>query len=237
MPTRHDVNKSLPSYLKEFVPSKEQIHRALGRQQYSYGVDTTFTRAVDNPAFVGSASPYVSHRFGPPLPQFLTEDSKLAFNWVYLGLSANVAAWESQFVKNNRGAGNGFHVTRRAESDGLIATVRFRRPLNLWSLSEDNSSRLGIHDIVSSEDHEACQWLGYAIREAMLMLDVTDRPDGFVYPSRRVKGAPALALADWSTSALFATAHISFARFIDTEAYASFVRDQMRTDPPALDAR
>jgi hypothetical protein len=36
-----------------------------------------------------------------------------------------VAAWESQLVLNNHGAGNGFHITRRALDSGVIATVRF----------------------------------------------------------------------------------------------------------------
>lgn len=236
MQAQRDVQKSLPSYLKTLVPTAEQIHRALGHQQDTYSVDTTFIRAVDNPAFVGSASPYVSHRFGPPIPAFRNEDGMLEFNWVYLGLSPNVAAWESQFVKNNRGAGNGFHVTRMAEANGLFAKVRFARSLKLWSLSKDNASRLGVHDIISSEDHEACQWLGCRIRDAMLMLDAMDRPDGFVYPARRVKGAPALALADWSAPDLFATADVSFERFIDSETYAAFFCDSMRTEPPALDA-
>ncbi|VVD71809.1 type II secretory pathway protein [Pandoraea aquatica] len=160
MPTEDIVRKSLPSYLRAIVPTPEQIHRALGRQRNSFSVDTTFIRAIDNPSFVGSASPFASHRFGPPVPEFLTEKKRLAFTWLYLALSENVAAWESQFARNNRGAGNGFHITRKAEVNGFIASIRFQRSLKLWNLADDHSSRLGIHDIVSSEDHEACQWLG-----------------------------------------------------------------------------
>ncbi|WP_331692623.1 RES family NAD+ phosphorylase [Pandoraea sputorum] len=235
MPTEDNVRKSLPSYLRAIVPTQAQIHRALGRQQNSFSADTTFIRAIDNPSFVGSASPFVSHRFGPPVPEFLTEENRLTFTWLYLALSENVAVWESQFAKNNRGAGNGFHIARKAEDSGLIASIRFERSLKLWSLTDDHSSRLGIHDIVSSEDHEACQWLGCAIRDAMLMLDPSDRPDGFIYPSRRVKGATAIALSDWSTTGLFETASVSLVRFVDSIAYSVFASDPMRTSPPALD--
>src|SRR5579864_1994690 len=147
-----------------------------------------------------------------------------------------VASWESQVILNNRGAGNGFHITRKASERGVIARIRFKRHLVLWNLGEDHSNRLGIHDIISSSDHEACQWLGLRLREAMLQLPAGDRPDGFVYPSRRVRGAPALALGDWAAADLFAYADVTIEAFVGSEIHAYFMGDPMRTDPPDLDA-
>lgn len=194
----------LPHYLKSLVPTVDQILRALDGRLYSYKVETEFIRIVDDEKHVTSASPTKAHRFGPPL-EIVPADGILPFTWLYMAGDELVAAWESQVVLNNHGAGNGFHITRRALESGVIARVRFARELRLWNLGEDHSSRLGIHDIVSSSDHEACQWIGLRIREAMLMLPPDQRPDGFVYPSRRVKGFPALAIGDWVVAELFAT--------------------------------
>ncbi|KVL29775.1 hypothetical protein WS98_25455 [Burkholderia territorii] len=147
-----------------------------------------------------------------------------------------VAAWEGQLVRNNHGAGTGFHITFQAEADGLLAYIRFARPLRLWRLDEDHSSRLGVHDIINEGEYAACNLLGERIREAMLMMPTAERPDGFVYPSRRVKGSPALALADWAANDLFGGAEVETSRFIESEIYARFRDDVMRTDPPEPDA-
>jgi hypothetical protein len=57
-----------------------------------------------------------------------------------------------------------------------------------------------------------------------------------LHPSHRVKGYPALALADWAAKDLFEGAEIAIERFVDSEIYARFRDDSMRTDPPDLDA-
>jgi hypothetical protein len=147
-----------------------------------------------------------------------------------------VAAWESQMVLNNRGAGSGFHVQRKAASQGVLASIQFARPLVLWNLGEDHSSRLGIHDPISERDHETCQHFGLQMREAMLMKPAAERPDGFAYPSHRVKGHPALAIADWAAPGLFSDAQISIERFCESEIFARFRDDPMCTEPPELDA-
>ena len=198
-------------------------------------METEFVRAVDNEKHVATASPFKAHRFGPPL-EFVRPDGTLDFTWLYMARDCLVASWESQLVLNNRGAGSGFHITRRAVKRGVIARVRFARPLRLWNLGEDHSSRLGIHDIVSSGDHEACQWLGCRLRQAMLTVRPDKRPDGFVYPSRRVKGFPALAIGDWAVAELFQDAQLALEAFAGSEIYAHFKADPMLTDPPDLDA-
>ncbi|MGF6917065.1 RES domain-containing protein [Paraburkholderia sp. 40] len=147
-----------------------------------------------------------------------------------------VAAWEGRLVLNNRGPGTGFHITARAEEGGPLAYVKFTRPLLLWNLGEVHSSRLGFHDAISDGDYAACQLFGQRIREAMLTMPPEEQPDGFVYPSRRVKGSPALALADWAAKELFASAEVVITRFVDSEIYARFREDDMRTEPPARDA-
>jgi hypothetical protein len=235
MSINEDVKYRLPQELEGIVPTADQIFKALGDQKYTCELDREFVRAVDDPRYIATASPFKPHRFGPPL-DFVNANGRLPFTWVYLGMDSLVAAWESQLVLNNRGAGSGFHITRKADSVGVLASIRFSRPLLLWSLGEDHSSRLGFQDAVSSRDHEACQWFGLHLREAMLMKSEPDRPDGFVYPSHRVKGYPALALADWAAVDLFDNAEITLQRFVESDVYARFRGDPMRTDPPELDA-
>jgi len=196
MPISNQVEKDVPREFEEAIPSVEQIVRALGRRAYRYKLDTEFVRASHSAKYVATASPFQSHRFGPPI-EFARADGTLEFTWLYMATSDLVAIWESRFVVNNRGAGNGYHVTRAAVQSGVLARVRFNRVLSLWSLGDDNSSRLGIQDLISSAAHDSCQWLGTRIRQAMLSMEANCRPDGFVYPSRRVKGLPALAIADW----------------------------------------
>lgn len=231
-----DAEYRLPQELEGSVPTAEQILRAIGEQKYSYERDRVFIRAVDDPRFVGTASPFKAHRFGPPI-DLVTANGALPFTWVYLGMDSLVAAWESQLVLNNRGAGNGFHITTKANRSGVLASIRFARPLLLWNLGEDHSSRLGFHDAISSRDHVACQWFGLNLREAMLMKREQERPDGFVYPSHRVKGYPALALADWAAKDLFSSAEVSLQPFVESDVYARFRDDPMCTEPPELDAR
>ncbi|OBR47796.1 RES domain-containing protein [Paraburkholderia tropica] len=236
MQKNEEVKYQLPQHLEGRVPTAAQILKALGDQEYTYEVDRVFVRAVDDERFVATASPYTAHRFGPPV-EMAGEDGTLPFTWVYLAMDGLVAAWESQLVLNNRGAGSGFHIQRKAEAKGVLASVRFKRSLVLWNLGEDHSSRLGIQDPISERDHETCQYFGLQLREAMLMKPPSERPDGFVYPSHRVKGYPALALADWAAPDLFAAAERSVERFCDTELYARFRADPMCTAPPELDAR
>jgi hypothetical protein len=219
----------------ERVPTTAQILQALRDQSYTYEADRVFVRAVTNPKYVATASPFVPGRFGPP-PEAANAGERLPFTWVYMGMDSLVAAWESRLVLNNRGPGSGFHITRRAEEDGVLAYVRFARPLLLWNLGGDNSSRLGFHDAISEGDHVACQLFGERLREAMLMMPPRERPDGFVYPSHRVKGSPALALADWAAEELFGGAEVTITRFVDSEIYARFQNDSMRTEPPDRDA-
>lgn len=234
--SEHKESKvGLSLQVDERVPTTAQILQALRGQSYSYEVDRVFVRAVTNPKHVATASPFVPGRFGPP-PEAANVGERLPFTWVYMGMDSLVSAWESRLVLNNRGPGSGFHITRRAEEEGVLAYVRFARPLLVWNLGEDHSSRLGFHDPISEGDHVACQLFGERLREAMLMMPASGRPDGFVYPSHRVKGSPALALADWAAEELFASAEVVVTRFVDSEIYARFRDDSMRTEPPDRDA-
>jgi hypothetical protein len=217
------------------VPTTAQILKALRGQNYTYEGNRIFVRAVANPKHVATASPFVPGRFGPS-PGSADTDLRLPFTWLYLAMDSLVAAWEGQLVRNNRGPGTGFHITLRAEEEGRLAYIRFPRQLRLWRLDEDHSSRLGIHDMINEGEHAACNLLGERIREAILMMPAAERPDGFVYPSRRVKGAPVLALADWAAKELFENAEIEIMRFNESEIYARFRDDAMRTDPPEADA-
>ncbi|WP_414439438.1 RES domain-containing protein [Burkholderia sp. 22PA0106] len=229
------IDAPLPGYLTEIVPTTEAILRALDGRTYTYHPSQVFVRAIDNEKYVATASPLTPHWFGPPL-ELVRRDHRLPFTWLYLATDDAVAAWESQLVRNNRGAGNGFHVSPQALDHGVIARVRFARPLVLWHLGLDHCSRLGIHDIIGSPDHEACQWLGLRLRNAMLTLVADARPDGFVYPSRRVHGYPALALGDWAAPALFGRSRILMERFDGSAIHRHFLDDPMLTDGPDADA-
>jgi len=217
------------------VPTAARIFEALQAQRYTYEPERLFVRAVNNPKYIATASPFRPGRFGPP-PEMAGEDGKLPFTWVYCATDSLVAAWESRLVLNNFGPGSGFHIPRLAEANGVLASIRFARPLLLWNLGADHSSRLGFQDAISERDHEACQLFGMRLREAMLMKAPADRPDGFVYPSHRVKGHPALAVADWAVGDLFDGADVTLQRFVDSEVYGRFLADRMRTEPPDLDA-
>jgi len=113
--------------------------------------------------------------------------------------------------------------------------IRFFRSLHLWNLGADHSSRLGCHEAISTCDHEACQWFGLRLRDAMCMVDPRNRPDGFVYPSHRVKGFLALALVDWAASALFSKAHVDLYKYVETDVYQYLKRDPMCTAAPDQD--
>lgn len=235
MSISNQVERNVPKEFEESIPSVEQIVRALGRRTYQYKLDTEFVRASHSAKYVRTASPFQAHRFGPPI-EFGRPDGALEFTWLYMATSDLVAVWESKLVVNNRGAGNGYHVTRTAAQSGVLARIRFNRVLSLWSLGEDNSSRLGIHDMISSVAHDSCQWLGYRIRQAMLSIEESSRPDGFVYPSRRIKGLPALAIADWAVVELFEHAEVAIEAFAQSDTYAYLQADPMLTSPPELDA-
>jgi hypothetical protein len=231
----NNEGNNVPRHLEGMVPGADRIVRALSKQTYTYEVDRVVVRAVDNEKYVATASPHKPHRFGPPL-ELVGADGLLPFTWIYIALDERVAVWESQLVKNKRGAGNGFYITCEAADRGKIARIRFSRRLILWNLGEEHSSRLGIHDIVSFHDHEACQWLGCHLRAAMLSLPPQGCPDGFVYPSRRVPGQPALAIADWAATALFDEASVVTEPFSDSAIHTTLLADTMLTELPERDA-
>ena len=195
MPKHEESEVTQRLRLDAKVPTAAQIYQALAAQRYTYDQARAFVRAVDNPKYVATASPFRSGRFGPPL-EMVGADGKLPFTWVYCATDKLVAVWESRFVLNNFGPGSGFHITRMAKEFGVLATIRFPRPLLLWNLGEDHSSRLGFQDAISERDHEACQLFGVRLREAMLMTSRADRPDGFapIAPGQGLSGVGARRL-------------------------------------------
>jgi hypothetical protein len=236
MPSNDDVAEKLPEDLIGLVPTAQEILKALGDNVHRYPPDTIFIRAVDKLKYVSSASPTTAHRFGPPLA-LMNADGTLPFTWLYMAFDAMVASWESRMIKNNRGAGSGFHITLKAEQSGVLATIHFSRELRMWNFSDDHASRLGVADIICNRDHYACHWLGLRVREAMLMLPEVDRPDGFVYPSRIVKGQKALAIVDWAVDDLFGNATIYSQSFRRSEVHGRYMSDPMRTEAPEESGR
>ena len=123
MSSSNPIERKVPKEFEPSIPSVEQIVRALGRRTYQYKVDTEFVRASYSAQYVRTASPFHAHRFGPPI-EFVRADGALEFTWLYLATDDLVAVWESKLVVNNRGAGNGYHVTRSAARSGVISYLQ-----------------------------------------------------------------------------------------------------------------
>lgn len=62
MSINEDVKYRLPQELAGIVPTAHQIFTALGDQKYTYETDRVFIRAVDDPRYIGTASPFKAHR-------------------------------------------------------------------------------------------------------------------------------------------------------------------------------
>lgn len=220
-----------PSRLKKYVPSAQQIMTACVGREVTVEPGARIVRAAYGAENIARASNHGHHRFGPPLDTD-GPNGELLYKWHYLAFDETTACWESGFVEANPGAGSGFYFRREAIGCGVFGIVLFARPLCLWSLHGEQSSRLNIQDVISDRRHQACHWIGYRVREAMLSLPPEGRPDGILYPSRRNKGSAAIALADWAAPQLFAAATIRVVRFVESDRYRQFTLDPHITDPP-----
>ncbi|MGF6603104.1 hypothetical protein P3T23_007857 [Paraburkholderia sp. GAS448] len=120
-----------------------------------------------------------------------------------------------------------------ALQNGVIAELRFPRPLRLWNLNGSVASRLGIYDNLSSPDYEWCQWFGYYVDVAMQSVEETVRPDGFIYPSRRHRGHTAVVLSSRVLPALRDGVTRSETPFAQHPDFERLVKDRLRVAPPA----
>ncbi|WP_322093945.1 RES family NAD+ phosphorylase [Paraburkholderia bannensis] len=171
------------------------------------------------------------YRFGPP-EALRAADGTVPFWWLYLAPIADVTVWEARFCLNDVTRPGTFYIDPAAERDGLIATLSFPRDLRLWNLNGEASSRLGIYDHLSSPDYDWCQEFGARMHEAILQIDGQSRPDGFLYPSRRLRGSAAIALTSEAVESMRAQVSSQHQRFADHLVYERLRDHPLRVPPP-----
>jgi hypothetical protein len=194
MSDRKKLTVEAPSYLRDHQPSPQQLRECLTDEPFTPGEDTQLFRAAYVPESVLPVSVSRVYRFGPP-PELYSTHSDMPFWWLYAAPVAETAIWEAQFCKNDVTRPGTFYMDPFAVQNGVIAELRFPRPLRLWNLNGSTASRLGIYDYLSSPDYEWCQWFGYYMDIAMQTVEEAHRPDGFTYPSRRHRGHTAVAIS------------------------------------------
>ncbi|RFU44558.1 RES domain-containing protein [Paraburkholderia sp. DHOC27] len=172
-----------------------------------------------------------AYRFGPP-GALIAPDGAMPFWWLYLAFDPDTTVWEARFCQNDLTRPGTFYIDQGAERDGLIATLRFPRPLRLWNLNSDASSKLGIADMLSSPDHEWCQWFGVRLHDAIGLCANASRPDGIVYPSRRHRGRAAIILSSAALESMRAEVRQEHMRFVDHDAYGRLAGDPLLVLPP-----
>jgi hypothetical protein len=193
MPTGAEQLHEPPPYLAGKIPSVKAFAAALGNAVKTLPVDTVYFRAAWNEKYILPDTLKRAYRFGPPRTLH-HEDGTLPFAWLYVALDMKTAIWESQFAKSDATAAGEFYLDPAAVAQGVVAKFRLRRGLRVWDLTGDACSKLGVYDTISSADHEACHWIGYRLRQAMIRREPKAMPDGFLYPSRRMRGRTAIAL-------------------------------------------
>lgn len=224
-----------PSYLRGRLPSPVQLKECLTNEPFPVGGEAQLYRAAYLPESVLPMSVARAYRFGPP-PELFSGGIEMPFWWLYTAHVAETAIWEAQFCKNDVTRPGTFYIDPFAVQHGIIAELRFPRPLRFWNLNGSVASRLGIFDDLSSPDYEWCQWFGYYIDVAMQSVDGAMRPDGFVYPSRRHRGHTAVAISSRVLPELrdgVARSETPFAKHPDFER---LLDDRLRVAPPAADA-
>lgn len=90
---------------------------------------------------------------------------------------------------------------------------------------------LGIHDELSSPDHEWCQWFG-AHLDRLLMAGAGAAFDGLCYPSRKHRNAAAIALSSRALPRLRRCVTVTTARFADTAEFARLQASRWRIEMP-----
>lgn len=220
-----------PIHLRGSLPSVDRVLQCLG-EHLKVDAGLVLYRAAYRPENILPATIKRAHRFGPP-EALIGTDGNLPFAWLYAAHSVETALWEAQFCKNDATRPGTYYLDAAAVQYGTVAELRFSRELRLWDLNGSASSRLGIFDEISSPDHEWCQWFGCLLHEAMESQNPAERPDGFVYPSRRHRGHTAVAISLSALEELRSGAGCIQRPFAQTTEYATAQSDPLRVPPPA----
>jgi RES domain len=221
----------LPEHLRNRFPSPERLQEALSSDLADPDASMQLFRAAYVRASVLPETVQRTYRFGPP-PELIGPDSALPFWWLYTAHAAETAVWEALFCKHDVMRPGTFYLDAFAVQHGVIAELRFPRPLRLWNLNGSASSRLGIYDELSSPDYEWSQWFGYRLYQAMRLVAPATRPDGFVYPSRRHRGHTAVALSSGALQELRPGIEWTETPFALCPEYVRLSADPLLVDPP-----
>ncbi|WP_193727192.1 RES family NAD+ phosphorylase [Burkholderia sp. BE17] len=217
--------------MKGKIPSVAALTTALESTVVHQPVGTLYCRAAWGQEYLLPHALTKAHRFGPPRA-LRVPNGALPFGWLYLAHDMATAIWESQFAKSDAMAAGGFFLDPVAVERGVLGRFTLTRELALWDLSGEACSKLGIFDTISSRDHEACHWIGYNLRQAMLQCEAKRMPDGFLYPSRRMRGRLAMAIRSDLLDELRQGAVLESQPFKDSSEYALLQSDSLRADVP-----
>jgi hypothetical protein len=228
-----DIQLDPPGDFGAAMPSVGQIITGLEHETVLISGGEPLYRATWSPHAVLPAKASRPYRFGPPEALRAT-DGTVPFWWLYLAPTTDTTVWEARFCLNDVTRPGTFYIDPAAEHNGLIATLSFPRDLRLWNLNGEASSRLGIYDQLSSPDYEWCQEFGARVHAAIMQTDARSRPDGFLYPSRRVRGSAAIVLSSEAVESMRAGVTSQYGRFVDHPIYERLRDNPLRVAAPAV---
>ncbi|RAR56474.1 RES domain-containing protein [Paraburkholderia unamae] len=213
------------------MPSVGQIIAGLANETVLISSREPLYRAAWSPHAILPVQASRPYRFGPP-DALRAADGTVPFWWLYLAPMTDTTVWEARFCLNDVTRPGTFYIDPAAERNGLIATLSFPRDLLLWNLNGEASSRLGIYDQLSSPDYDWCQEFGARVHAAMAQIDVQSRPDGFMYPSRRVRGYAAIVLSSEAVGSMRTQVTSQCEKFVDHPVYERLRDHPLRVPPP-----
>ncbi len=211
------------------LPPDNVLELLLARTPWVVPGGTLLYRAVRDAAFVIPARVRHTHRFGPPEALF-ARDGTAPFFWLYLAENPITAVFEGRFIGYSPLHPGRFHVVPGARTEGKIATIAVPGPLQLLDLTGRTAALSGLFDVLSSPGYETCQWLGAAL-DRIAFADRTDF-DGFVYPSRRHRGANAIALSSRRLKRALLSANVTMREFRGSKVYRELMGDPLRVPAP-----
>ncbi|MCR4469789.1 MULTISPECIES: RES family NAD+ phosphorylase [unclassified Burkholderia] len=220
-----------PAGIGELLPSTAQLIAGLSNELVVIESGAPLYRAAYSPLGIVPDRVARAYRFGPP-SALVGPDGVMPFWWLYMAFEPDTTVWEARFCQNDLTRPGTFYIDRDAECHGVIATLRFPRPLRLWNLNGEASSRLGIFDMLSSPDYQWCQWFGARVHDALKMCSPASRPDGVVYPSRRYRGQAAIILSSSALESMRTDVQREHVRFVEHAAYRRLLDDPLRVPPP-----
>ncbi len=215
------------------MPSVGQIIDGLEGETVVIESGQPLYRAAWSPQTVLPEQPTRFYRFGPS-DGLREPDGTVPFWWLYLAPMTETTVWEARFCLNDVTRAGTFYIDPAAERSGLIATLSFPRDLRLWNFNGEASSRLGIYDQLSSPDYDWCQEFGARVHAAILQVGSQSKLDGFLYPSRRVRGSAAIVLSSEALESMRTQVTWQYERFVDHPIYERLRDHPLRVAPPPI---